>query len=64
MKDVELMAGRNGTAAATTLVRILAPAPGCWSTIAKAQGVFMGCWAHPLEHAGVPCLQTAEEGLV
>ena len=64
MKDVELMAGRNGTAAARTVARTLAPTPGCWSTTAKVRGVCMGCWAHPLEQAGVPCLETAGVGLI
>lgn len=51
-------------AVAMTLARVLTPTSWSWSTVAKVQGVCTGCWAHPLEQTGVPCLETAEVGLV
>lgn len=64
MKDVEFMTGRSGTAAARTLAGTLPPTPGCWSTTAKVRAVCTGRWAHLLEQADVPCLDTARVGLV
>lgn len=64
MKDVELMAGRNNTATATTLASILAPTPRCLSASVKVWDGCTVCWAQPLEQDSVLCLETAEVGLV
>lgn len=58
------MAGRNGTATATTLARILAPTLGYLSASAKVPAGCTGCWAQPLEQDSVVCLETAEVGLI
>lgn len=42
VKDVELMAERNGTAGARTLAVTLLPAPAYWSTTAEVWVVCIG----------------------